>query len=262
MGIPEKGSGWGGARSYSTNLESWSNLEAAESSNGSGARVTNESEITSRSSSEQNFSSNSCMSGKSGDDCIQPCEGQDWINDNDEENRSQSPGGLTMITSDYDTTSTTPQDDFMGINNWGNPKTKAMMGNNWKVPPSMHEKESYLGSEWDDSELSFNENSQYLTVSNGNRVLSNEQSFCQSEHEVPNDFGNYTSMGEASRSGAGTPNSRSSGGATPTQDTGGRTSAGSTSSVNSIGSSSSWKGDGKSNKTYTNRLGSPRKPSR
>ena len=256
MGIPEKGSGWSGARLYNTNSES-------EASGGSEAGVIAKPDIISRSHSSEQKVKNLWMSGRSSDSSYLR-QGLDWTSDNDEENRSQSPGGLTMITSkggDSDTADA-PQDDFVGVNNWGNPKTRSMVSNNWKMQPSLQEKDSCPASDWDDAELT--ENSQYFGVTAGNHTLSKEQLFCQAELEgTPSfDIGNGNFIGDVSHSGAGTPNSRSSGGATPTQEIGGRTSAGSTSSDNSIGSSSSLKSDGKGSKSYSNRLGSPRKPSR
>lgn len=266
MGTPEKGSGWGSAKSYSTNSDSWGNPNTDESPSGSGARIITESEGSSGPLlSEQKVSSNAWLSGENSITINQSHQRSGtWTNDSEEEKRSQSPSGLIMITSRDNIGA--HQDEFIGISNWGNQETKCMMGNSWKVPS---EKDNCTASDWDDAELSFNENSQCLTLSNGNDALSKEQSLSYSELECSSldryDPGSYTFSAETSRSETGTPtrsNSRSSGGATPTQETGGRTSAGSTSSVNSIGSSSSWKSDGKGGKTYTNRLGSPRKPSR
>lgn len=256
MGTPEKGSGWSNVRSYGTNLESWNNLDTIEIPSTCGPEVATKSEMSSGVSSlEQNSSSsNSWSFHKSSGTSKHQRPAQTWIDDN-EENRSQSPAGLTMITCKGENDiACLPQEDLLGINDWGPQKSTP-----GKTPCSVHEKDNYPTCEWDNAELSFGENSSF-TVSNGSHTLNKDQIVCQSELEASTlDHG---SMGSRSRSGAGTPNSRSSGGATPTQETGGRTSAESTSSVNSVGSSSSWKSDGKASKNYVNRLGSPRKPSR
>lgn len=248
MGTPEKGSGWGSTRSYSANSDSWSNLDTQI---GGVPEVVPES-----TSSELSLShSNSWLCIKTSVTSNHQRPEQRWTVDNEEDNRSQSPGGLTMITSkDENGAASAPDKDLIGISRWGNPTST--LSNNWKIS----EKDN---CDWDDTELSFGESSQSYTVSNGSHSLSKDQ---QSELEASaldrSDPGSYACVSERPRSGAGTPNSRSSGGATPTQETGGRASAGSTSSVNSIGSSSSWKSDGKGSKTYTNRVGSPRKPNR
>ena len=257
MGTPEKGSGWSNVRSYGTNSESWSNVDTIETPSTSGPEVATKSEMSSKVSSlEQNpSSSNSWSFRKSSATSNHQRAAQTWIDDN-EENRSQSPAGLTMITyKGENDTACLPQEDLLGINDWGLPKSTP-----GKTTCSVHENDNYHTCEWDNAELSFGEKSPSFTVSNGSHTLSKDQIVCLSEVEASTlDPG---SMGSRSRSRAGTPNSRSSGGATPTQETGGRTSAGSTSSVNSVGSSSSWKSDGKGSKSYMNRLGSPRKPSR
>ena len=255
MGTPEKGSGWSNVRSYGTNSESWSNLDTIEGSSTSGPEVTTKSEMSSRDSSLEQNLSNSWSFCKSSATSNHQKSAQTWIDDN-EENRSQSPAGLTMITyKGENDTACVPQEDLLGINDWCLPKSTP-----GKTPCSVHEKDNYPICEWDNADLSFGENPPSFTVSDGSHTLSKDQIVCQSELEVSTlDPG---SMGSRSRSGAGTPNSRSSGGATPTQETGGRTSAGSTSSVNSVGSSSSWKSDGKGSKSYMNRLSSPRKSSR
>lgn len=247
MGTPEKGSGWGSTTSARPNPDSWSNLDTSESN---GAATITESDRST--SSEQTVLNNAWLSD-SGERESHQRPDLAWTKDNEEDgSRSHSPGGLTMIASSRgDNTFSAPQDDDMGISNWGDPKAKPVMSNNWKIQPRVHEKDNFVTSDWDDPELS---NSQCPTVSNGNSHLEFESSSL--------DRYDPTFVGETSHSGAGTPNSRSSGGATPTQEAGGRTSAGSTSSVNSVGSGSSWKGDGKSSKAYTSRLGSPRKPNR
>ena len=262
MGTPERGSGWGATtRTYSTNSDSWGNLDTNESN---GAAPSTESDKST--SSEQEVLNSLWHSSKTSGSDGQSYQELAWTKDNEEEqNGSHTPGGLMMIASSREDndTSSPPQDDFMGINNWGDPKAKPMMGNNWKISPRVHEKDNFVASDWDDADLSFGENSQCPTLSNGNPALSKEHSLSHLEFESSSlDRYDPAFVGESSHSGAGTPNSRSSGGATPTQETGGRTSAGSTSSVNSIGSGSSWKSDGKGGKTYTNRLGSPRKPNR
>lgn len=244
MGTPEKGSGWGTATAR-PNPDSWSNLGTNESN---GAATSTESDR-----SEQTVL-NSAWQSDDGEHESCPKPDLAWSKDSEEEeSRSHSPGGLTMIAS-----SSTPQDDDMGINNWGDPKAKAVMSSNWKVQPRVQERDSFVTPDWDDPELS---NSQCPPVSNGNFALNKEHGHLEFESSSLDRY-DTSFVGETSHSGAGTPNSRSSGGATPTQETGGRTSAGSTSSVNSVGSGSSWKSDGKSNKTYTSRLGSPRKPNR
>lgn len=255
MGTPEKGSGWGSTTTTRPTSDSWNNLD------------TNESNVTAaitesvRSTSSDQSVLNSVWLSDSNEHESHQRPDLAWTKDNEEEeSRSRSPGGLTMFASsrgDNDTFSA-PQDDDMGISNWGDPKAKPVVANNWKIQPRVHEKDNFSASEWDDPELS---NSQCPTVSNGNSTLNKEHGHLEFESSSLDRY-DPAFVGETSHSGAGTPNSRSSGGATPTQETGGRTSAGSTSSVNSIGSSSSWKSDGKGSKTYTNRLGSPRKPNR
>lgn len=253
MGTPEKGSGWGSTTGR-PNTESWSNLDTNESS---GAPVTTESDRSV--STEQAVLNNAWLSDSSEQESHQR-PNLAWTKDSEEEeSRSHSPGGLTMIVSSRgDTVSSAPQVNDIGISNWGDPKAKPVVGNNWKIQAHTHEGDDFDTPDWDDPELS---NSQCPTVSNGNCTLNKERGHLECESSSLDRY-DATFVGETSHSGAGTPNSRSSGGATPTQETGGRTSAGSTSSVNSVGSGSSWKNDGKSGKTFTSRLGSPRKPNR
>ena len=244
MGTPEKGSGWGSTVSR-PNPDSWNNLDTNES-NGAGTTTEADRSI----SAEQTNVWLSDSESRQRSDLA-------WSKDSEEEEgRSQSPGGLTMIASNEGDNA--HQSDDMGIGNWGDSKAKTVVGNSWKIQPRVNEKDDFVSPEWDDPELS---NSQCPTVSNGNPTLNKEHGHLEFESSSLDRY-DSTNMGETSHSGAGTPNSRSSGGATPTQEAGGRTSAGSTSSVNSVGSGSSWKSDGKSNKVYTSRLGSPRKPNR
>ena len=241
MGTPEKGSGWGSTVSR-PNPDSWNNLDTNES-NGAGT-------TTEAVSAEQTNVWLSDSESRQRSDLA-------WSKDSEEEDgRSQSPGGLTMIASNEGDNA--HQSDDMGISNWGDSKANTVVGNSWKIQSRVNEKDDFVSPEWDDPELS---NSQCPTISNGNPTLNKDHGHLELESSSLDRY-DSTNMGETSHSGAGTPNSRSSGGATPTQEAGGRTSAGSTSSVNSVGSGSSWKSDGKSNKVYTSRLGSPRKPNR
>jgi hypothetical protein len=252
MGMPEKGSGWGSTIAR-PNPDSWNNLDTCTNESNGAATAT---ESDRSGSTEQTVLNNAWLSDSSERESRQRPD-LAWSKDSEEEEgRSQSPGGLTMIASNKGDSA--QQDNDMGISKWGDSKAKAVVGNNWKVQPHVHEKDNFVSPEWDDPELS---NSQCPTVSNGNSTLNKEHGHLEFESSSLDTY-DPMFMGETSHSGAGTPNSRSSGGATPTQEAGGRTSAGSTSSINSVGSGSSWKSDGKGSKTYTSRLGSPRKPNR
>ena len=247
MGTPEKGSGWSSCKSYTMNPGTL----------GAGMINTNEfwgldeARASERfSSSEQNTNSSSLMSRKGhGNGAFCQKAGLDW-GDSDETERSQSPGGLTMISfSEGDHEGN--QEEVCGNH------TKSLLQSSWTTSSSLGGKDSNLASVVDDDEPSYDKKS---PESGGNPVFKREQSMFQHEYGDMYDLVDRTATVEVPLNGRISPNHRSSGGVTPTLDTGGRTSAESNSSVNSLGSVCSWKGEGKGQNPRG--CASPRKQSR